>query len=82
MAMIVAKVNPRLRGWRGYFRDSTPTNLRDMDGWIRRRLRAMLRRREKRQGFGLTQADHQKWPNRWFAKQGLYSLEYGTCKYV
>jgi RNA-directed DNA polymerase len=82
IAMIVAKLNPMLRGWRGYFGNSPPTSLRDVDGWIRRRLRAMLRRRQRRQAFGLTQADHKQWPNRWFAKQGLYSLEYGTCEYV
>jgi RNA-directed DNA polymerase len=82
MAMIVARVNPVLRGWRGYFGNSPPTSLRDVDGWIRRRLRAMLRRRQGRQAFGLTQADHKQWPNRWFAKQRLYSLEHGTCEYV
>jgi RNA-directed DNA polymerase len=82
MAMIVAKINPTLKGWRGYFGASLPTSLRDMDGWIRRRLRAMLRRRKGRQAYGLTQADHKQWSNRWFAKQGLYSLEHGTCEYV
>ena len=82
MAMIVAKLNPKLRGWRGYFGASTPTNLRDVDGWIRRRLRAMLRRRQRRQAFGLSPSDHQQWPNRWFATHGLYSLEHGTCDYV
>lgn len=82
MAMIIAILNPRLRGWRGYFGDGPRTSLRDVDGWIRRRLRALLRRRERRQAFGLTLADHQRWPNRWFAEQGLYSLEHGTCNYV
>ncbi len=82
LAMVVAKINPTLKGWRGYFGASPPTSLRDADGWIRRRLRAMLRRRERRQAYGLTQADHQQWPNRWFAKQGLYSLEHGTCEDV
>jgi len=82
MAMIVAKLNPTLRGWRGYFGGGPPTSLRDVDGWIRRRLRAQLRRRERRQAFGLTRADHKRWPNQWFARQGLYSLEHGTCNYV
>jgi RNA-directed DNA polymerase len=82
MAMIVAKLNPTLRGWRGYFGQSPPTSLRDVDGWIRRRLRAMLRRRNRRQAFGLSPVDHHQWPNRWFATQGLYSLEHGTCDYA
>jgi RNA-directed DNA polymerase len=78
---MVRKVNPILRGWYGYFRDSHPTGLNGPDGWIRRRLRAMLRKREKRPGYGLSKADSQRWPNRWFAMQGLFSLEHGSCVY-
>ncbi len=78
---ITAKVNPILRGWYGYFRDSHPTGLSGPDGWLRRRLRAMLRKREKRPGYGLSKADSQRWPNRWFARQGLFSLEHGSCVY-
>lgn len=78
---IIAKANPILRGWYGYFRESHPGGLRGPDGWLRRRLRAMLRKREKRPAYGLSQADHRRWPNRWFASQGLYSLEHGSCEY-
>jgi RNA-directed DNA polymerase len=78
---IVAKVNPILRGWYGYFRDSHPTSLSGPDGWLRRRLRALLRKREKRPGQGRSKEDHQRWPNRWFAAQGLFSLEHGSCTY-
>jgi len=78
---IIVKANPILRGWYGYFRDSHPTGLKGPDGWLRRRLRAMLRKREKRPGYGLSKADSQRWPNRWFARQGLFSLEHGSCVY-
>lgn len=81
LSQIVAQVNPILRGWYGYFRDSQPTGLNGPDGWVRRRLRALLRKREKRPGYGLSQADSRKWPNRWFAMQGLFSLEHGSCVY-
>ena len=81
LGAIIAKTNPILRGWRAYFKESHPSGLSDPDGWIRRRLRAMLRKREKRPGYGLSKADSQKWPNRWFAAQGLYSLLAGTCTY-
>jgi RNA-directed DNA polymerase len=81
LSAIIARVNPILRGWSGYFRESHPTGLRGPDGWVRRRLRALLRKREKRPGLGRCEADHQRWPNRWFAAQGLYSLEQGSCTY-
>jgi RNA-directed DNA polymerase len=75
---IVAKANPVLRGWHGYFRTSIPSGLRGPDGWLRRRLRAMLRKREKRPAYGRSEADSKRWPNRWFAAQGLFSLEHGS----
>jgi len=81
LGALIAKVNPILRGWHGYFRESYPTGLSGPDGWLRRRLRAMLRKRQKRPGCGLSQADSRQWPNRWFAKQGLFSLEHGSCNY-
>jgi RNA-directed DNA polymerase len=78
LADIIATANPILRGWHGYFRDSVPSGLKDMDGWVRRRLRAMLRKREKRPAFGSNRNDHTRWPNRWFAARGLFSLELGS----
>jgi RNA-directed DNA polymerase len=81
LSELIAKVNPILRGWHGYFRESYYTGLNGPDGWLRRRLRALLRKREKRPGYGLSKADSQRWPNRWFAAQGLFSLEHGSCAY-
>lgn len=78
---IITRGNRILRGWHGYFRESHPTGLSGPDGWLRRRLRAMLRKREKRPGYGLSEADSRRWPNRWFAVQGLFSLEHGSCAY-
>ena len=78
---IIGKVNPILRGWYGYFRDSRPRDLRTPDGWLRRRLRALLSKRKKRPGFGRSHAATRPWPNRWFAAQGLFSLEHGSCTY-
>ena len=81
LAAIIARVNPILRGWYGYFRDSHRSGLRGPDGWVRRRLRAMLKKRQKRPGYGLSKADSQRWPNRWFAARGLFSLEHGSRAY-
>src|ERR1019366_492909 len=72
---MVAKANPILRGWHGYFRESHPTGLNGPGGGLPRRRRAMRRKREKRPGYGRREADSRRWPNRWFAAQGLFSLE-------
>ena len=70
---IIASLNPTLRGWFEYFKHSYSTTFRALDGWIRMRLRSILRRRQKKRGRGRG-SDHQRWPNAFFAAQGLYSL--------
>jgi len=46
-----------------------------VDALIRRRLRALLRKQDKRPGFGRSRADHRQWPNAFFAKAGLFALQ-------
>lgn len=71
---VVASVNPVLRSWFAYFQHSTYRNVfTDVDGYVRRRLRSILRKRSKRNGMGRG-LDHQRWPNRYFAEHGLFSL--------
>jgi RNA-directed DNA polymerase len=45
---IVADLNRTLRGWFGYFKHAHPHIFKRLDGFLRRRLRALLRRQEKR----------------------------------
>jgi RNA-directed DNA polymerase len=71
---IIADLNPVLRGWFGYFKHATPGLFGFVDGFVRRRLRAILRKQEKRPGLGRCRADHQRWPNAFFARQGLFTL--------
>jgi RNA-directed DNA polymerase len=71
---IIVELNPILRGWFGYFKHARHSTFRDLDSFVRRRLRAMLRKREKRPGFGLTHGDHRRWPNTFFAQHGLFTL--------
>ncbi len=59
----------------GYFQHATPGGFRVIDGLVRRRLRAILRKQEKRPGFGRCKADHQRWPNAFFAGRGLFTLQ-------
>jgi RNA-directed DNA polymerase len=74
LRLILKGVNQTLIGWFGYFKHSLYTTFRDVDGWVRMRLRSLLRKRAHRRGRGHG-ADHQRWPNAFFAAQGLYSLE-------
>lgn len=71
---IIARINPTLRGWYGYFKHARKGSLKGVDGWVRMRLRSILRKRQKRKGRGHG-ADHQRWPNAFFAAQGLFSLD-------
>jgi RNA-directed DNA polymerase len=72
---IIDDLNPMLRGWFGYFQHAAPGVFRIIDGFVRRRLRAVLRKQEKRPGFGRCKADHQRWPNAFFAERGLFTLQ-------
>ena len=71
---IIDGLNPMLRGWFAYFQHSYRTTFPDLDGWLRRRLRSLLRRRRGRRGIARG-ADHQRWTNNFFAEQGLFSLQ-------
>jgi RNA-directed DNA polymerase len=72
--VIIARLNPTLRGWFEYFKHSHKWTFERLDGWIRMRLRSLLRKRMKKHGRGHG-ADHQRWPNAFFADQGLFSLK-------
>jgi RNA-directed DNA polymerase len=71
---IIARLNPTLRGWFEYFKHSHKWTFERIDGWIRMRLRSLLRRRMKKKGRGRG-TDHQRWPNAFFADHGLFSLK-------
>lgn len=71
---IIAKLNPVLRGWFGYFKHADRRGLRPVDQWVRTRLRSILRKRRGLRGKGRGD-DHHRWPNAYFAARGLFSLE-------
>ena len=74
LGRIIDDLNPMLRGWFGYFKDAVPSEFRLLDAFIRRRLRAVLRKQDKRPGFGRCINDHLQWPNAYFADLGLFAL--------
>ena len=74
LARTIASLNPMLKGWYNYFKHAT-SGLKDVDAFTRRRLRAMLRKQEKRPGCGNCQNDRIRWPNAFFATAGLFTLD-------
>jgi RNA-directed DNA polymerase len=72
---IIWQVNRTLRGWFEYFQHGTRRSLyKDLDGWLRMRLRSLLRRRRGGHGVARSIQASLTWPNRFFAEHGLYSL--------
>lgn len=74
LACIIADLNPMLRGWFHYFKHTQPWVHQLTDSFVRRRLRAILRKQDKRPGMGKCYDDHLRWPNTFFAAQGLFTL--------
>lgn len=75
---IISELNTVLRGWFNYFhhadiryRDDV---FKETDGFIRRRLRSILRTQNKSPSFGRCLNDHIRWPNKFFAALGLPDL--------
>jgi len=73
LAATIVDLNRTLVGWFGYFQHSYKTTFAPLDGWVRMRLRSILRHRQGRRGAGRG-ADHQRWPNAFFAEHGLFSM--------
>jgi RNA-directed DNA polymerase len=71
--VIIRKLKPQMRQWFEYFKHSRGWVFKMLDGWIRARLRAILRRRAGRRGRERG-TDHQRWPNSAFPALGFYSL--------
>jgi len=70
---LAAELNRTLKGWYVYFKHVHPRQLGEIDGWVRGRLRSILRKRAGRKGRARGD-DHHRWPNRYFTELGLFSL--------
>jgi RNA-directed DNA polymerase len=71
---IISRTNRTLRGWFEYFKHSNKHTYGPLDGWVRMRLRSILRKRLKKRGRGRG-SDHQRWPNAFFAARGLFTMK-------
>jgi RNA-directed DNA polymerase len=72
LAVIIADVNRTLTGWFLYFQHSQGS-FRDLDAWIRSRVRSILGKRHRIPTWRRALLHH-KWPVHFFTAQGLYSL--------
>ena len=73
LQVTIINLNRTLVGWFEYFKHSARPTFPPLDQWIRMRLRSILRNRTHGRGRECSR-DHQRWPNVFFAEQGLYSL--------
>jgi RNA-directed DNA polymerase len=71
---IIADVNRTMRGWFEYFKHAHRNTFGNIDGWVRMRLRSILRKRRGRKGRAHGR-DHHRWPNKFFADHGLFTLK-------
>jgi RNA-directed DNA polymerase len=76
---IIADLNVSLRGWYEYFKHSWKTTFPELDGYIRGRLRSILRKRAGRKGRGRG-LDHHRYRNAFFAEHGLFSLKHAHVR--
>jgi RNA-directed DNA polymerase len=76
---IISDVNKTSIGWFEYYKHSNVKTFRILDGWIRRRLRSILRGYNKRRGISRNK-DHLRWPNKYFRDHGYFSLYDAHCR--
>jgi RNA-directed DNA polymerase len=80
LPFIINQVNQTLRGWFTYFRHCNQTVFRDLDCWIRGRIRSILRKRSGRRGRARGK-DHQQWLNSFFEEHELFNLKAAHISY-
>jgi len=77
MSQTIADVNRTLRGWFEYFKHSHHKTFRTEEGFVRRRLRSILRRQTHRKGSARgSGADQTRWPIAYFDALGLFNLQH------
>jgi RNA-directed DNA polymerase len=76
--VLIAELNPILRGWGGYFRTGNAAKkFNQIDSYVRERLVSLL---IKKRGRNLRAGQLDLWTRDWFRDQGLYRLR-GTVRY-
>jgi len=73
LQVVIADLNKSLKGWFGYFRACPEGAFESVDSFVRRRLRAILAKRNRISPHG-KKTTETRWPNAYFAERGLYSM--------
>jgi RNA-directed DNA polymerase len=72
---IIQDLNPMLKGWYNYFKHANRWIFRNLDSFIRRRLRSLRYKQTTGQSFfGKSQHVHRLFPNTYFATHGLFTM--------
>lgn len=71
----IEELNPMLRGWYNYFKHTKRSSrvFKELDGYMRRRLRSILSCFEKKRGSH-RRSNNYRWPDKYFHTRGLFSL--------
>jgi RNA-directed DNA polymerase len=80
LACMIDRLNRSLRGWFNYFRHCFYNIFAAYDQMIRRRLRRLLMKRNRKNPKRLPRQN--RWPNSFFTEQGLYSLSEAHQRFV
>jgi RNA-directed DNA polymerase len=76
--VVIADLNPLLRGWGNYFRTgNAASKFRQADWYVTGRLRGLM---AKKRGRNLRPGQARAWTEEWFNGHGLYRLR-GTIRY-
>jgi RNA-directed DNA polymerase len=73
LRQLIDTLNPILRGWFEYFKHSNRATFKIVDGWVRRRLRSILRRYRRTRGIA-NGGDNLRWRNAYFRRMGLFTM--------
>jgi RNA-directed DNA polymerase len=80
LGVMIQRINRSIQGWFNYFRHCHWSIYRDYDELIRRRLRRLLLKRQRRNRRRLPR--HQRWPNAYFTARGFISLTAAHVRFV
>ena len=71
---VIKELNRSTQGWFSYFKHAVKSTFVMLDCFTRRRLRALLIRRNKGKGFGKSHKWHKRWSNSFFVSEGLFTM--------